>query len=326
MRLFTAAVWFPPTRWLLSALYVDDNPKYQVRQMGLDFPNHIGLAAGFDKDGRWIHELAYLGFGFVEVGTVTPIPQEGNPKPRLFRLKKDRALINRMGFNNGGLDALVERLKAVRAKGLPRPMIIGANIGKNKITPNADATSDYLKCFEALFPYADYFVVNVSSPNTPGLRELQEKKPLTALLMALQAKNAAKTVQKPILLKIAPDLTEGQIEDIAAILKVTKLAGLIATNTTIQRSGLETTQSDLDAIGNGGLSGAPVGKQSDAVLQRFRELLGKDVLLIGVGGIEGAATGQRKLDVGANLLQVYSGLIYSGPSLIKNLLRTKEKV
>lgn len=288
--------------------------------MGLNFPNAVGLAAGFDKDGKHIDGLACLGFGFIEVGTVTPIAQEGNPAPRLFRLPQDKALINRMGFNNEGLDALTERLEALRRKGVPNRLVIGGNIGKNKVTPNESAANDYLICFEKLFPWVDYFVVNVSSPNTPGLRELQEKEPLTRLLNLLQDKNRAQKSPKPILLKIAPDLSESQLDDIADIVRTTGLAGVIATNTTISRAALSTPESQIAAIGMGGLSGVPVRARSTEVIRYLREKLGKEVVIIGVGGIDSAASAREKLDAGADLVQVYTGLVYEGPGLVKSIL------
>jgi len=288
--------------------------------MGLNFPNVVGLAAGFDKDGKHIPGLACLGFGFIEVGTVTPIAQEGNPAPRLFRLPQDKALINRMGFNNEGLDALAERLKALRQKGVPNRLVIGGNIGKNKVTPNESAANDYLICFDKLFPWVDYFVVNVSSPNTPGLRELQEKEPLTRLLNLLQDKNRAQESPKPILLKIAPDLSDSQLDDIADIVRTTGLAGVIATNTTISRAALSTPESQIEAIGMGGLSGVPVRARSTEVIRYLREKMGKEAVIIGVGGIDSAASAQEKLDAGADLVQVYTGLVYEGPGLVKSIL------
>jgi dihydroorotate dehydrogenase len=294
--------------------------RLEKQVMGLNFPNPVGLAAGFDKDGKHIPGLACLGFGFVEVGTVTPVAQAGNPQPRLFRLPKDKALINRMGFNNEGLDALVDRLKALRQQGVPNGLIIGGNIGKNKVTPNEDAANDYLISFEKLFPWVDYFVVNVSSPNTPGLRELQEKEPLTRLLNLLQDKNRAQQTPKPILLKIAPDLTDSQLDDITDIVRDTHLAGVIATNTTISRADLKTPANEIETIGMGGLSGVPVCARATEVIRYLRQKLGKDVVIIGVGGIDSAATAREKLDAGADLVQVYTGLIYEGPGMVKGIL------
>ncbi len=314
------AVALPPTRWLLKSLFCLQNSALERNVLGLHFPNPVGLAAGFDKDGRHIRGLACLGFGFIEVGTVTPQPQDGNPRPRVFRLPADRALINRMGFNNKGLDALVDQLKKYRARVQQGGPLIGGNIGKNKTTPNEAAESDYLLCFEALFPWVDYFVVNVSSPNTPGLRELQEKEPLTRLLNLLQEKNKAQKAPKPILLKIAPDLTVEQLDDIATIVRDTGLAGVIATNTTISRENLSTAAGEIAAMGPGGLSGAPLRERATTVIQHLRERLGPAPVIIGVGGIGSAAAAREKLAAGANLVQVYTGLVYEGPALVRNIL------
>lgn len=319
-QLLDFAAGFPPTRWLMRSMFCLPDKRLEKQVMGLNFPNPVGLAAGFDKDGKHIPGLACLGFGFVEVGTVTPVAQAGNPQPRLFRLPKDKALINRMGFNNEGLDALVDRLKTLRQQGVPNGLIIGGNIGKNKLTPNEEAANDYLISFEKLFPWVDYFVVNVSSPNTPGLRELQEKEPLTRLLNLLQDKNRAQQTPKPILLKIAPDLTDSQLNDITDIVRATNLAGVIATNTTISRADLKTPDSEIEAIGMGGLSGVPVCERATEVIRYLRQKLGKDVVIIGVGGIDSAATAREKLDAGADLVQVYTGLIYEGPGLVKGIL------
>lgn len=286
------------------------------KAFGLDFPHPVGLAAGFDKDARWIDALSDLGFAFVEIGTVTPKPQVGNPKPRLFRLKRDRALINRMGFNNQGVEAAVERLKKRNSK-----VIVGGNIGKNKVTPNAEAVNDYVICFDALFDYVDYFVVNVSSPNTPGLRELQEKGPLLKILNALQVRNRAQSKPKPILLKIAPDLNEDQLNDIVDIVGESGIDGLIASNTTIDRSGLQTSESEVAEIGNGGLSGAPVKKRSTEVIRHLSQRSGGSIPIIGVGGIANAADAQEKLDAGACLVQVYTGFIYEGPSIVADIVK-----
>lgn len=319
VALLDVAAAFPPTRWLLRSLFLPKKAA-PVSCMGLRFPNPVGLAAGFDKDGKHIRGMACLGFGFIEVGTVTPLAQDGNPRPRLFRLPADRALINRMGFNNAGLDALAERLRRLRQQGLSDGIIIGGNIGKNKATPNEEAARDYLICFEKLFPWVDYFVVNVSSPNTPNLRDLQEKEPLTRLLAQLQEKNRAQPAPKPILLKIAPDLTDTQLDDIADIVRATALAGVIATNTTISRANLRTPDTEISAIGMGGLSGAPLRERSTAVVRYLRQRLGPEAVIIGVGGIDSAAAAQEKLAAGANLVQVYSGLVYEGPGLVRRIL------
>lgn len=323
MTLLDWAAGFPPTNWLLRQFFTLPDLRLQVQKMGLTFPNVVGLAAGFDKDGKHIAGLACLGFGFIEVGTVTPLAQPGNPRPRLFRLPADSALINRMGFNNEGLDALVARLRRLHERGLPGGLVIGGNIGKNKATPNEDAASDYLKCFEALFPVVDYFVANVSSPNTPGLRDLQDKEPLMRLLGLLQAKNRAMPQPKPLLLKIAPDLTDGQLDDIADIVRATNLAGVIATNTTISRENLRTPAARITQIGMGGLSGAPIRERSTEVVRYLRSKLGKDLIIIGVGGVDSPESAAEKIEAGADLVQVYSGFIYKGPSLVADILRER---
>lgn len=293
-----------------------DNPELKRELFGLTFKNPVGLAAGFDKNASMYNDLAYCGFGFIEIGTVTPLGQPGNEKPRLFRLKPDSALINRMGFNNDGVEEAVKNLKKRKTD-----LIIGGNIGKNKVTPNEEATSDYVKAFDALFPYVDYFVVNVSSPNTPNLRSLQEKEPLTQLLRTLQEKNDAKEKRKPILLKIAPDLTNEQLDDIVDIVKDVSLDGVIATNTTISREGLKTPKSRIEEIGAGGLSGKPVTKRSTEVVRYLAEKSNKSFPIIGVGGIHSAEDALEKLDAGADLVQVYTGFIYEGPRLLKRINR-----
>lgn len=288
-------------------LYEVNDKRLETEVFGLKFKNPVGLAAGFDKDAKLYQELSTFGFGFIEIGTLTPVAQEGNLKKRLFRLKVDSAIINRMGFNNGGVQEAVTRLK--QNKGV----LIGGNIGKNKITPNEHATQDYEICFEALFDYVDYFVVNVSSPNTPNLRELQDKKPLTELLQTLQNKNLAKPKQKPILLKIAPDLTDEQLLDIIDIIKQTKIAGVIATNTTISREGLQSE----NKTETGGLSGKPLTNRSTEVIRFLSEKSNKAFPIIGVGGIHSAQDAIEKLEAGASLIQLYTGFIYEGPSLVK---------
>ncbi|WP_143304733.1 quinone-dependent dihydroorotate dehydrogenase [Chitinophaga vietnamensis] len=281
---------------------------------GLRFSNPVGLAAGFDKDAKYIDELACLGFGFVEIGTVTPLAQPGNDQPRLFRLPADKALINRMGFNNEGATAAATRLLRKRSG-----IIVGGNIGKNKVTPNEEATSDYEKCFHALYDVVDYFVVNVSSPNTPNLRALQEKEPLKQLLHHLQQLNAQKAKQKPILLKIAPDLTHSQLDDIIEIVQDTKLAGIVATNTTISREGLQTPAAEVEAIGAGGLSGLPVKQKATEVIRYIHTNSQGKIPIIAVGGIFTAADAQEKLDAGASLVQVYTGFVYEGPTIVKKI-------
>jgi dihydroorotate dehydrogenase len=313
VALLEFALLIPGLGWLLRRLFTLQHPQLERQIMGLTFPNPVGLAAGFDKNGHYLNAMSALGFGFIEVGTVTPIAQEGNPLPRLFRLPADAALINRMGFNNDGLDALVEQLKKPRPTGL----IVGGNIGKNKITPNEKAADDYLLCFEKLFPYVDYFVVNVSSPNTPNLRELQDKAPLTALLQALQTRNLARPEPKPILLKIAPDLSTEQLDDILEIVQQTGIVGVIATNTTIDRKGLATATPTVEKIGMGGLSGVPLRARATEVIRYLRNRAQPGMVIIGVGGINSAADAQEKIKAGADLVQVYSGLVYAGPGLVK---------
>ncbi len=300
---------------LFRRYYRVDHPLLHRNVLGLKFPNPVGLAAGFDKNGKYFKDMAALGFGFIEIGTVTPKGQPGNPQPRLFRLPADEGLINRMGFNNEGVEALVERLK----KGRPEGIVIGGNIGKNKITPNEAANDDYSAGFEALFPYVDYFVVNVSSPNTPNLRALQDREPLTRLLSQLQELNSAQAAPKPILLKIAPDLTKTQLDEIVEIVQETRIAGIIATNTTISRDGLNTPSEEIAAIGAGGLSGKPVRQRSTEVIRYLNERANGQLFIIGVGGISSPQDAIDKLDAGASLVQVYSGLIYEGPSLVKKI-------
>lgn len=299
---------------LFRALYLVEDSRLEREVFGLKFKNPVGLAAGFDKDARLFNEFSNFGFGFVEIGTLTPKPQSGNPKPRLFRLKPDQAIINRMGFNNNGVFDAVERLKK------NHKVLVGGNIGKNKVTPNNEAVKDYLICFDALFPYVDYFAVNVSSPNTPGLRELQDKEPLKALLNALKKENlklSSITTEKPILLKIAPDLTDDQLLDIIEIVKETKIDGVIASNTTIARDNLK---SDLVSTEEkGGLSGKPLTNRSTEVIRFLAEKSGKAFPIIGVGGIHSAEDALEKLEAGADLVQLYTGFIYEGPSLVKRI-------
>ena len=298
---------------IFKSLYEVNDKRLEREVFGLKFKNPVGLAAGFDKDAKLYKELSNFGFGFIEIGTLTPKGQEGNPKKRLFRLQEDSAIINRMGFNNGGVLEAVERLKKNNG------VLIGGNIGKNKLTPNENATSDYEICFDALYPYVDYFVVNVSSPNTPNLRELQEKAPLTQLLNTLQNKNIQichterRRNAKPILLKIAPDLTNEQLLDIIDIVKTTKIAGVIATNTTISREGLQS----VNKIEMGGLSGKPLTKRSTEVIRFLSEKSNKAFPIIGVGGIHTVQDAIEKLEAGASLIQLYTGFIYEGPALVK---------
>lgn len=297
----------PGFKSLFRNLYEVNDKRLEREVFGLKFKNPVGLAAGFDKDAKLYKELSNFGFGFIEIGTLTPKGQEGNPKKRLFRLKEDQAIINRMGFNNGGVLEAVERLKKNDG------VLIGGNIGKNKITPNEEAVNDYEICFDALYDYVDYFVVNVSSPNTPNLRALQDKEPLQHLLQTLQNKNNLKPKSKPILLKIAPDLTDDQLLDIIDIVNTTKIAGVIATNTTLSREGLQSdNKSEM-----GGLSGKPLTKRSTEVIRFLSEKSNKSFPIIGVGGIHSAEDAIEKLEAGASLIQLYTGFIYEGPALVK---------
>jgi dihydroorotate dehydrogenase len=306
----------PGVPFLFRQTFNEEHPSLEREVFGLKFKNPIGLAAGFDKNAELIEEMACLGFGFVEIGTVTPLLQAGNEKPRLFRLKPDRALINRMGFNNHGAAAAAERLRVRKTS-----IMIGGNIGKNKLTPNENALDDYIKCFDTLYDVVDYFVVNVSSPNTPGLRDLQEKEPLMNILGELQSRNKQKSLAKPILLKIAPDLTNSQLDDIIEIVLTTKIAGVIATNTTISREGLATEDDTLKKIGAGGLSGMPLTYRSTEVIRYLCEKSNRAFPVIGVGGIASAQDAKEKLDAGASLVQVYTGFIYEGPALAKNICK-----
>lgn len=299
----------PGSKNIIKKLYQVNDTRLEREVFGLKFKNPVGLAAGFDKDAKLYKELSHFGFGFIEIGTVTPKPQPGNPKKRLFRLKEDQAIINRMGFNNGGVAEAVVRLQK------NKNVLIGGNIGKNKVTPNDEAVNDYILCFNALFNVVDYFVVNVSSPNTPGLRELQDKEPLTKLLATLQDLNAQKEKRKPILLKIAPDLTEDQLLDIIDIVATTKIDGVIATNTTISRDGLTSVNKEE----TGGLSGKPLTKRSTEVIRFLSERSNKAFPIIGVGGIHSAQNALEKIEAGASLVQLYTGFIYEGPQLIKDI-------
>lgn len=298
----------PLVRQIVRARFRFEHPSLEREVFGLKFKNPVGLAAGFDKNAVLFDEFSEYGFGFVEIGTVTPKPQAGNPKKRLFRLKEDEAIINRMGFNNDGVDEIAARLRKRKSD-----VIIGGNIGKNKVTPNEKATEDYLICFDRLFDVVDYFVVNVSSPNTPNLRALQDKEPLTGLLNALQERNRSKEAQKPILLKIAPDLSDEQLLDIIDIVNETGIAGVIATNTTISREGLISANREE----TGGLSGKPVRDRSTEVIRFLAQKSKKSFAIIGVGGIHSAGDAKEKLDAGADLVQLYTGFIYEGPSLVR---------
>jgi dihydroorotate dehydrogenase len=310
---------FPGGAALSRGIWDLRDERLEKEAFGLKFKNPVGLAAGFDKNADVISEMANLGFGFIEVGTVTPLPQPGNPKPRMFRLPKDGALINRMGFNNLGVDVVAEHIAAYRksASTAQKGLIIGGNIGKNKVTPNEEAVNDYIKCFDRLFDVVDYFVVNVSSPNTPGLRELQEKEPLLHLLNTLQQRNSKSGISRPILLKIAPDLTNEQLDDIVEIVQTAGIAGVIATNTTISRDGLVSPEKIKSETG--GLSGKPLTKRSTEVIAYLSEKSKGAFPIIGVGGIHSENDAVEKLNAGASLIQLYTGFIYEGPGLIKRI-------
>lgn len=316
-RMLKLLLAIPGARSLLKNSFAVSRPDLVKEVFGLKFPNPVGLAAGFDKDAKLGSNWKYFGFGFIELGTVTPKPQAGNDRPRLFRLPKDEGIINRMGFNNGGVENMLERLKKLDRN----DVVVGVNIGKNKVTPNEKAVDDYIYCFEALFDYVDYFVVNVSSPNTPGLRSLQEKEPLTQLLNALQEKNQDKPSPKPILLKIAPDLNEDQLKEVVEVVLDTKLDGIIATNTTIQRDGLVTNAQKVKEIGAGGLSGKPLTDRSLEVLRSIQGYTQGKIPIISVGGIMSPMDAQARLDAGASLVQVYSGFVYGGPSFVKKIVK-----
>jgi dihydroorotate dehydrogenase len=327
----------PGIKSLFKTIFAPSNLKSEI--LHLPFSNPVGLAAGFDKNAKYLNELEALGFGFVEIGTVTPLPQDGNPTPRLFRLPQDKALINRMGFNNEGVEIVVERLKKWRIRhpvtgyGLnsseqnnSKPetrnqLIIGGNIGKNKITPNDTAWKDYEICFDALHPYVDYFVVNVSSPNTPGLRELQEKESLRKILVNLQIRNSQPATQKPILLKIAPDLTQEQIDDVIDLATEINLDGLVVANTSLDRSKLTTPASQLESIGAGGLSGLPVKERATEIVQYISQKTNGKIPIIASGGIFTGEDAAEKINAGASLVQVWTGFIYEGPGIVKKITK-----
>ncbi len=313
--LIRTANFVPGLPALFRALYRVEHPSLKRTVFGLEFPNPVGLAAGLDKDAKVFNEFGNFGFGAVEIGTVTPKSQPGNDKPRLFRLVKNEALINRMGFNNEGAKAAAEKLRNRKKKGL----IIGGNIGKNKVTANEDAISDYEKCFNELFDVVDYFVVNVSSPNTPNLRALQDKEPLTKLLAHVKSLNAKKSNPKPILLKIAPDLGNEQLDEIIEIVIQTKIDGVIATNTTISREGLNYTKEEIEKFGMGGLSGKPLTERSTEVIRYLKTKSNNAFPVIGVGGIHSAKDALDKIKAGADLIQLYTGFIYKGPALVKEI-------
>ncbi|MBS1655312.1 MAG: quinone-dependent dihydroorotate dehydrogenase [Bacteroidetes bacterium] len=318
----------PFTKAILKGMF---SPKSVVNKpyyaFGLTFKNKVGLAAGFDKNAEYLRELEVLGFGYVEIGTVTPLAQPGNEQPRVFRLPQDKALINRMGFNNEGVKVVAERLKKWKQKNAHKrknklPLIVGGNIGKNKITPNEDAWKDYEICFKELHPYVDYFVVNVSSPNTPGLRELQEKESLRKILTHLQQLNKGYEIQRPVLLKIAPDLTAGQIDDVIDLATEINLDGLVVTNTTISRDGLTTEKSSVEAMGAGGLSGVPLRLKSTKILRYISQKTNRKIPIMASGGIFTAEDANEKIEAGATLVQVWTGFIYVGPSIAKRICKS----
>lgn len=314
----------PPIRSAISAVFSPNGQSLKCEQFGLTFKNPIGLGAGFDKNAAYLRELEALGFGFVEIGTVTPLPQEGNEKPRLFRLPEDKALINRMGFNNDGVKVVRKRLEEWKGKqaGIKGKMIIGGNIGKNKVTPNEDAWKDYEICFNELFDVVDYFVVNVSSPNTPGLRALQDKDALIKILGNLQENNKKRPFPKPILLKIAPDLTDGQLQDIADLATEIELDGIVSSNTTISRENLsELSMAQVETIGMGGLSGRPLKMASDDILEKITRLTHGKVPVIASGGVFTGKDAADKFNRGAALVQVWTGFIYEGPGIVKKICK-----
>ncbi|MBW6480694.1 MAG: quinone-dependent dihydroorotate dehydrogenase [Bacteroidales bacterium] len=311
-----AAFRIPGIKKLVRKIYCIDDPALKTELFGLKFPNKVGMAAGFDKQANIYNHLAAFGFGHIEIGTVNPLPQPGNPKPRLFRLKKDQALINRMGFNNPGVDIFVRNLKKVRPE-----VIIGGNIGKNTLTPNENAIDDYLDCFEKLFDLVDYFVINVSCPNIEGLSKLQDKDELIVIIEKISQANNAKPKRKPVLLKIAPDLNEGQLDDVLFVVNQTGIDGIIATNTTTTRDNLTTDVIKVENIGKGGLSGKPLRYQSTETIRYLFKKSGGKIPIIGVGGIMSPEDALEKIKAGASLVQVYTGFIYSGPSLPKKINR-----
>ena len=338
MNIFNALCSIGFINKILTKVFASKPNHPPEKLFGLSFKNHIGLGAGFDKNAKYLTVLKTIGFGFIEIGTVTPKPQAGNDKPRLFRLTKDKALINRMGFNNDGVEVVAERLKKWREKeiryrmsdnrkatngerSINGPLLIGGNIGKNKNTPNEEAWKDYETCFKELHPYVDYFVVNVSSPNTPGLRELQEKESLRKILVHLQMINNGKAKAKPILLKIAPDLSLEQIDDVIELAMEIKLDGIVATNTTISRPGLS-IQSENVSREAGGLSGLPLKKRSAEIVQYISQKAKGQVPIIASGGIFTSADAKEKLDAGASLVQVWTGFIYEGPFIVRNILKS----
>lgn len=324
MNAFDKLLSLPPVSSVFANRYTVNDDRLKTQLLGLSFDNPVGLAAGFDKDAAWFAKLSALGFGHVEVGTITGQAQDGNPQPRLFRLPADKAIINRMGFNNRGADNAAKRLASSRRRRASD--ILGINIGKTKVVPVESATDDYLYSFERLFTYADYFTVNVSSPNTPGLRTLQNREPLIELLTRIESKNVSlaadhETDKKPILLKIAPDVTDEQLADIISILKEIQLDGIIATNTTLSRENLKTPTSAVQSIGAGGLSGGPLTGRSRDVVSALYAQLQNQIPIIGVGGIMTGEDAWQMICAGASLCQIYTGFIYGGPGIVRDINR-----
>lgn len=306
----------PGIEKLIRKSFEVKDPILETEVFGLRFPNRVGLAAGFDKQANIYNQLSAFGFGHIEIGTVNPLPQPGNPRPRLFRLKKDKALINRMGFNNPGVEAFVENLKRNKPN-----VIIGGNIGKNTLTPNENAIDDYLLCFNRLYDLVDYFVINVSCPNIEGLGKLQDKDELVKIITTLQQSAAKKATRKPVLLKISPDLSNSQLDDTLSVVVATGIDGIIATNTTTTRDGLKTPSSKVTQIGKGGLSGQPLEERSIKTIRYITEKLGDKVPVIAVGGTMTPQDAVEKIKAGAKLVQLYTGFVYEGPSLVKKINR-----
>ncbi len=304
-----------PLAWVLSLPFTFEDPSLEIEVFGTKFKNPVGLAPGYDKSGKFSRFMAALGFGFIEVGSITPVPQPGNPKPRLFRLDADEAIVNRMGFNSVGMKIVAENLRRLQN----RDFVVGVNLGKNKTTPNEEALRDYQAGFSGLSEFADYIVINVSSPNTPGLRQLQDKEPLTKILKEIQILNFGLPKSKAVLLKIAPDLTDGQLDDIAAIARETKIDGIIAANTTVSRDGLKTSKEQIEKIGEGGVSGRPVRDRVTKIIAYLYKKLEGQVPIIGAGGIFSAEDAYEKIRAGASLVEIYTGMVYEGPMLIKNI-------
>ncbi len=321
MNRLTFLCQFPFIKNYLKKKFTPTGTNLSKEVFGITFSNPVGLAAGFDKNAKYLNELEALGFGFVEIGTVTPLAQDGNAKPRLFRLPKDQALINRMGFNNEGAKAAAERVRNYKLKTPNSQLIIGGNIGKNKITPNEEAWKDYEICFNELHDVVDYFIVNVSSPNTPGLRDLQQKDSLKKILTNLQTINKSKTIQKPLLLKISPDLNQNDLDDIIDLAMEIKLDGLVAANTTISRNNLITSENEIKNIGAGGLSGKPLREEANRITNYIHQRTKGSIPIISSGGIFTANDAKEKFENGANLIQVWTGFIYEGPGIVRKILK-----